>query len=89
MEFLYVFAKTVSLVITVVTEMMFLRAVLSWFADPDGRLCVFLEMMTEPFIKPVRFLLSLCGVGEDSPVDVAFFVTYLFLIMAEIFLPAL
>ena len=43
--------------------------------------------MTEPVIIPVRALLSLFGIGEDSPMDIGFYVTSLLLVALRIFLP--
>lgn len=76
--------------IFVATEMMFLRAILSFFtAADDSRLLQFLMVMTEPFIVPTRALLSLFGVEDDGPFDIGFFVTYMILVLAGSLLPTI
>lgn len=90
MTLLYVFCKAISLVIFAVTEMMFLRAILSFFRGPeDSRFLYFLTVLTEPFIVPMRALLSLLGIEDDGPFDIGFFVTYLILVLAGSLLPTI
>ena len=56
---LYIFTKTVSVLISALQLLMMLRAVISWLpVDEDSNLVTFLYTMTEPLIMPVRALLS-------------------------------
>lgn len=68
----------------------FLRAILSFF-DPEesGFLAAVLFLLTEPAILPVRALLSRLHIGEDLPVDLSFFVTFMLLSVLQTFLPAI
>lgn len=66
---------TLSGLLTVLWAALFLRAVTSWF-DPtgEGRFSVFLAILTEPMLYPLRVLFEKRGWFQDSPVDMAFFV---------------
>jgi len=87
---LYVFCKAISLVIFAATEMMFLRAILSFFMTPeDSRFLYLLAVLTEPFVVPTRAVLAAFGVGEDTPFDIGFFVTYLILVISGYLLPSI
>lgn len=68
---------------------MFLRAILSWFIqDEDNVLMNFLYYITEPVITPVRLILNrLFPALEEFPVDIAFSVTLILLIIIELLLP--
>ena len=85
---LFVICRLVTLLIDVLLTAMMLRVILQW-TDPeeDGRVSRLVGVMTEPVIIPVRALLSLFGIGEDSPMDIGFYVTSLLLVALRIFLP--
>ena len=82
-EILYIFAKTVSLVIDVVSISMFVRMILSIFnfgTDPsENKLYMISCYITEPFIMPVRAIMVQLNIGQDSPIDWAFFITSILL----------
>ena len=66
---------------------MFARAIFSWFPfDDDSPVLNFLALVTEPFIIPARILLSVFGVGDDGPLDIAFLLTVIFLSMLTVFI---
>ncbi|MBR3928571.1 MAG: YggT family protein [Clostridia bacterium] len=44
--------------LTVIETAIFLRSILSWFVDPYSRILQLLYAITEPFVAPVRALLS-------------------------------
>lgn len=85
---LFVICRLVTLLIDVLLTAMMLRVILQW-TDPEeeGRVSRLVGVMTEPVIIPVRALLSLFGIGEDSPMDIGFYVTSLLLVALRIFLP--
>ena len=85
---LFVICRLVTLLIDVLLTAMMLRVILQW-TDPEeeGRVSRLVCAMTEPVIIPVRALLSLFGIGEDSPMDIGFYVTSLLLVALRIFLP--
>ncbi|MBQ7315103.1 MAG: YggT family protein [Clostridia bacterium] len=90
MAVLYVFCKAISILLSLVSSCMFLRFILSFFYMDEGpRFYVFICAITEVFIVPIRALLQRFGIGEGLPIDIAFSLTYLLLVMAQAFLPVL
>lgn len=90
MVILDIFARTVNLLLSAVSLAMLLRMLLSFFVfDEDSRLLNFLAIVTEPFIAPVRALLIRFNIGQDSPIDWSFSLTYLLIAIAQMFLPSL
>jgi len=85
---LFVICRLVSVLIDVLLTAMMLRVILQW-VDPDeeSRFLRVLYALTEPVIAPVRALLSIFGIGENSPMDVGFYVASLLLVALQIFLP--
>lgn len=53
----------------------------------DSRVAVFLTVVTEPFVIPVRALLFKFNIGQDSPIDWAFSLTYILIYIVQLFLP--
>lgn len=53
----------------------------------DSRIAVFLTVVTEPFVIPVRALLFKFNIGQDSPIDWAFSLTYILIYIVQLFLP--
>ena len=69
---------------------MMIRALLPIFVDvEESRVFLFVLVITEPFVIPVRFLLYKLNIGQDSPVDWSFFATYLILSVLTMFLPVI
>lgn len=90
MVILDIFARTVNLLLSAVSLAMLLRMLLSFFVfDEDSRLLNFLAVVTEPFIAPVRALLVRFNIGQNSPIDWSFSLTYLLIAIAQMFLPSL
>lgn len=85
---LYILARTVQLILSLVTGAMIVRMFLPLFVNPEeSRLYVLLCYVTEPFITPVRVVMYKCNWGQDSPFDFAFTITYLLLVALRFFLP--
>lgn len=85
---LYIFTKTVSVLISALQLLMMLRAVISWLpVDEDSNLVTFLYTMTEPLIMPVRALLSRFEALEDMPIDISFLIAFMLLSLIQIILP--
>lgn len=64
----------------------FLRAIMSWFVDPFSRIMQIIGAVTEPFIAPVRALLSKF-VGEMPMIDFSPMLAWLLIsAVKEIFL---
>ncbi len=88
MPILIVIAKTVSILISVISTAMFLRAICS-FIPPlaESRFYALLLMLTEPVVMPVRFLMYKFNIGQNLPIDLSFTVAYFLLIFIEMLLP--
>ncbi len=87
---LFIFAKCISLLLSVVSLCMLVRMLLSFFPSLQGnRLDAFVTVVTEPFVIPVRALLYRFGIGQDSPIDWAFSLTYILIYIVQLFLPVL
>ena len=85
---LYVLAQTVKLGLGAVSVAMLARALLSWiYMDGENTLTLFLAAVTEPFILPVRILLSRFRFVSESPIDISFVVTSLLIGFLVVFLP--
>ena len=88
--FLYIFAKTVSVIIGLVQFAMLARVLLPFFVNPEeSKLYMLAAMITEPFVAPIRFLFIKLNIVQDSPIDWAFFATYMALTLLEVFLPVI
>ena len=76
----YVFTTFVSTLLSVFLFAMLARALLSWF-DPmqEWKITMFLHVLTEPIILPVRALFERMHWLEGFPLDVPFMVTWLLL----------
>lgn len=84
-----ILARCVLLALSVLELAMLLRAILSFFImDEDSRIMLFLAVLTEPIVAPVRALLSRFRFVAESPIDISFFVTMLLLSFITSALPA-
>lgn len=81
MTFFLVFVEnTVSLVLDILTTLMFLRAVVSWLPGlSESRFGEFLYTLTEWVILPVRTLFDKMNWNAPMMIDLPFFVTFLLL----------
>ena len=88
-QFFYILAKTVEIYLGVASLAMILRMIMPFFASDDNRLLVFARIISEPVIIPFRVLFSKLGVGENSIMDIPFFVAYLALLGLRMLLPVI
>lgn len=59
---------------------MLIRAILSWFPiSEDNPIVLFVTMLTEPIVAPIRALFVRMNWFQNIPIDVSFFVAYLLL----------
>ena len=87
-EFFYIIAKTVSIALEVVSFAMIIRMLLPIFIDPtESRIYAITCFVTEPFIAPVRALLSRFSFVAECPLDISFFVVALGVSLLEMLLP--
>ncbi len=85
---LLIFARTVQVLLSVVSLAMIVRMLLPIFTEPESsRIYAISCYISEPFILPVRFIMAKLNIGQNSPFDWSFFVTYLLIWLLEIFLP--
>lgn len=78
--FVSIFIGTARALISVLELCMLLRAILSWFPiKEDNPFLLFIHMVTEPIVIPVRALFEKMGWFQNSPIDISFFVAYLLL----------
>lgn len=85
---LFIFAKCISILLSVISFCMLVRMLLSFFPSlQDSRVGIFTAVVTEPFIIPVRTVLFRLGIGQDSPIDWAFSLTYILIYVLQLFLP--
>ena len=89
-EVLYIFAKTVSLLLEVASLSMLVRMILPFFLEPEeSRIYVFVFCISEPFIAPVRMIMFKLNIGQNSPIDWSFFATYFLIMILQMFLPVI
>ena len=87
---LNIFATTVQLALSVILYAMLGRVLMPFFTDiEDSRLYLMLCLITEPLVIPVRAVMYHFNIGQDSPIDLAFSLTYLILTFIQIFLPVI
>ena len=89
-EVLFIFAKTVSLILEAVSLAMLVRMILPFFLEPEeSRIYAFTFCISEPFIAPVRLIMVKMNIGQNSPIDWSFFATYFILMILQTFLPVI
>lgn len=70
--------------ITIIQFLIFARAIASWFPMKQGNpIYSGLVSLTELFVGPVRGLISRSSIGNNLPIDLSIFVTYLILEMIK------
>ncbi len=89
-EIFYILAKTVSIALEVVSFAMIVRMILPFFVDPnESRAYAISYFVTEPFIMPVREIMVRLNIGQDSPIDWAFSITYILIFLLGGLLPTI
>ena len=84
----YILAKCVRIILDVISLSMMIRMLLPIFADvEDNHLYMLSVTVTEPLIIPVRIVLDMLGIGENTPLDMGFLTTYFLLAIIDLFLP--
>ena len=78
--FLRIVAVTVEALLFTLETCMLVRAILSWLPiKEDNPFLLFVTMVTEPIVAPIRRLFEKMGWFQGIPIDVSFFVAYLLL----------
>ena len=88
---LYVALAVLNGLIEILTLLMLIRAILSWFpvADRSSKIMSFLYMVTDAVVYPVRKVLDRFESLKRFPIDVSFLATYILLHLVQAFLGSL
>ena len=90
MLILDIFARVISLALTVSSYAMALRMILPLFVNPeDSKVYFFTCLLSEPIVAPVRAVMSVFGFDEGMPIDLALPTAYFLLFIIQLFLPTL
>ena len=85
---LLILARTVSIWLSAVSIAMIIRMLLPFFTNPEeSKLYVLSFAVSEPAVIPVRALMAKMDIGQNSPFDIAFTVTYFLIFIIRLFLP--
>lgn len=78
----------VSIALGLMQFLLMIRAILSWFPfDDSSPLVLFVSVVTEPIILPVRQMLDKVRFFAELPIDLSLFITYLLLTFISLLLP--
>ena len=79
--FAHVTLSVLIIAIEIITMLMLIRAILSWFpvADRSSKFMSFVYMLTDPVIRPVKSVLERFPSTGRFPIDISFLVTYILL----------
>ena len=88
---LYVVLAVLNGLIEIVTLLMLIRAILSWFpvVDRSSKIMSFIYMVTDAVTSPVRSVLDRFDSLRNFPIDISFLATYVLLHLVQIFLGSL
>ena len=79
---LSIIARVVVAILYALQFLMFGRAIMSWFSpDEDNKIAQFLFMVTEPFVYPIRQLMTKFNLFSNMPIDMSFMVVMIILIV--------
>ncbi len=88
--FISVIARVVAITLGVTSFAFLIRALMPLFTEVGGnRFYLFVCLITEPFIIPVRFLLQKFNLLQGSPIDWSFTISYLLLVFIRTLLPVI
>lgn len=83
---LHIFTGTVSVILVTLQLAMTARAILSWFPIEPNKLTIFLNVITEPIVYPVRKLFEKMNWFQNIPIDMSFMATFMILSILILFL---
>lgn len=87
---IYVIAAIVAIVLDVCSFAFLLRAIMPIFIDVESsKFYLFVCLITEPFIVPVRFILAKLNLFQGTPFDWSFTISYLVITFIRFSLPIL
>lgn len=78
--FVKIVAVSVEALLFTLQTCMLIRAILSWLPiKDDNPILLFVNMVTEPIVAPIRALFVKLNWFQNIPIDASFFVAYLLL----------
>lgn len=78
--FVTIVARTALALLFALELCMLIRAILSWFPiKDDNPILLFVTMVTEPIVAPIRAFFDHFGWFRNIPIDISFFVAYILL----------
>jgi uncharacterized protein YggT (Ycf19 family) len=84
---LYVIAAVIAITLDVASLAFLLRALMPLFCDVEtNKIYLFVCLLTEPFIIPVRAILVKFNWLQGSPFDWSFTISYLLIALVRMFL---
>lgn len=86
---MHILASAVSIYLGLASLAMLLRVILQLFVAEDNKIMALCVMVSEPVIIPFRLLLAKLNIGQNTPLDIPFFVAYLVIGILQVFLPAI
>ena len=85
-----ILAKTISVFLSLVSVAMMVRVIMPFFFEvEENKLFMLSCLISEPLIAPVRAVMAKLNIGQDSPIDWAFFVTFFIVSLLEAVLPVI
>ena len=84
---LIILARSLSIWLSAVSWAMMARMILSLFVAEDNILFRISFAISEPAVIPVRAVMAKLGIGQNTPFDLSFTVTYLIILIVRLFLP--
>ena len=85
----YIIASAVRILLDVISVAMLLRVILQFFVDPENKFYALCYYISEIVIYPFRLLFAHFKIAENSPLDIPFFIGWIFLSALNIFLPVI
>ena len=82
-----ILSRSVLVALGIIEICMLLRAILSFFVEPENVILTFCIAVTEPVIIPFRVILSHVRGIDTMPLDIPFVVTYIALSLLGVLLP--
>ena len=85
---LYIFAKAVQILLSVISFAMLLRVLLQFFVDiQKNKFYAITVALTEPVVVPFRILFAKLNIAQNTPLDLPFMVAYLAVWLLSALLP--
>ncbi len=87
-QIFYILAKSVEILLSLVSTCMFLRVILQLFVDTENnKLFLFCATVSEIFVTPFRYIMYKLNILQDTPIDAPFMVAYLVIMLLGMLLP--